>query len=776
MKSQRKFLHIAYAAALFLSLCRLSPASAAPIYPQATPRLPVSMSWAGTREIAAGALDAALLAVKSEGRTVDSLLWLYKLGVINAQLGNNVDAATALNAVHRGSPALAPLAFEQLGDMAVKGTDKAGALTHYGAALRASGLPTRCRQHIFAKIKPLADSGVALPSGAPWLTEYRQWELRLRLVNAAELEAVCDSLITAGLIAEADSLLEQHLPGVGRRDACRIVDRLFQKRPDNDTAMVGTRFLFTLASQAAACRQFALAERMLTQAQRRPNFSRAVPAKAAALLAAQIAYGREDWQRAIELYKSYETTHGAESEVLMNISRAYRALGNTQEMQRWQENHIRRFPSHQQTQEILWLRAWNLEAGGQFRQAAAAYRRLFDTNGRRTDEAHIRHALCYYKMKAHDSAIVHLEAFRRRAPQSSYLWAGLFWQGKNHAAMGRTAEAHRIWNEIARLDPTNYHAHRGMQLIAGGPAATHPAINVPTTGSHGAAIAAAAPSFAAMMPESMARAWLDSISPSSRKRLAAADSVALRRGGALLTVARTSDAAFFLDNFENNFSGNLLLQYDLATAYAIAGSNARAFRAARRLAWRIPMEHRHRMPMQVLAVMYPPYYSQTITKYGERFNVNPLFVSAVMRQESIFDAQIVSPAGAIGLMQVMPATGRTIAVELREPYTPDSLYSYQLNIRFGTYYLRKRLTQFNGDLVLALCSYNAGPGNAVRWRDRNRRAEFDVFVEDIGFLETRGYVKKVLGNYWTYQRLAATPGYDYVLPVVMEKYPWVNEW
>jgi soluble lytic murein transglycosylase-like protein len=638
-------------------------------------------------------------------------------------------------------------------------------MASYSAALNAAGLPARYQNHLFTKVRSVAGRGVALPRGASWIDDYRRWERRQRMFTAAGLEAICDSLIAAGNAAEADSLLEQHLPELARRDACGIVERLFQKR-SGDTTMVGTKFLFSLASQAAGCRNFVLAERMLTQAQRRTDFSRAVPAKQSELLAARIAYGREQWQKAIDLYKKYDAAHTGDSEVLTHIARAYRSLGNNAQMARWQDIHIRRFPNHQQSQEILWLRAWNAEEGRNFKTAAAGYRRIFNTKGRRTEEARVRHALCYYKMGEYDSAIVHLRAFRKAFPQSSYLWAGLFWQGKSHAALGRTEEAHKVWNEIARLDPADYHAHRAMQLMG---------LADSGTGKY-----LAAPPNVSQMPESMARAWLDSISPSSsRKGFTGSDSIALRRGAALLSAARTDAAGFFLDNYETNYSGNLLLQYDLATAYAIAGSNARAFRVARRLAWRIPMEHRERIPLQVQAVMYPPFYSSIISKYAERFNVDPLFVSAVMRQESIFDANIVSPAGAIGLMQVMPATGRTIAAELRETYTPDSLYNPDLNVRYGTYYLRKRLNQFNGDLVLTLCAYNAGSHNAIRWRDRsrNRKTDFDLFNEDIGFLETRGYVKKVLGNYWTYQRLVATPGYDYDLPLEpIEEYPWVNEW
>jgi soluble lytic murein transglycosylase len=479
---------------------------------------------------------------------------------------------------------------------------------------------------------------------------------------------------------------------------------------------------------------------MLTQAQRRANFSTAVPAKTSKLLAAQVAYGREQWQKAIDLYKKYDTEHGADSEALTHIARAYRSLGNTEQMTHWQETHIKRFPDSNQSQEILWLRAWNLEQAGNFKSAAASYKRILSAKGKRTEEAYVRHALCYYKMGKFDSVIVHLAEFRKAYPSSSYFWSGLFWQGKAHIEAGRTADAHKIWKEIIQLDPADYHAHRAKQLMG-------------MVDSSAAGI---------LMPEHLARAWLDSIPPiSQRKKLSKADSTLLGRGAALLSVARTDVAAFFLDDYEKNYPGNLLLQYDLACAYEIAGSIAQGFRAAWRLGWRIPTGYRGHIPLQMQAKIYPPHYLPIIRKYAERFKVDPLFIISVMRQESIFDSSIISHAGAIGLMQVIPPTGKLIAGELNEKnFANDSLHKPDFAVRYGTYYLRKRMNQFNNNMVLTLGAYNGGAHNVVKWIERNPDTKSDIFVEDIGFLETRLYVKKVMGYYWTYQRLMSTPGYD----------------
>ena len=726
----------------------------------AAPHLPAPISWSGTKELATGSPASALAAVRRDTAVgADTLLRLFKIGTINVSLRRFADAAAALNRVNKGDPVLAPLAMEQIGDAAATAFGGGNiALLAYSSVLKGSGLPTNYRRHIFAKMRAIADMGTPLPENPPWEAEYKKWYAKQRLFDAAGLEAVCDSLIMAGQLAEADSILEQHLPDLNRKEVCGVVNRMFQHR-SSDSATLTTKFLVSLASQANGCRDFATAERLLGIAQKRADFTTAVPERKSLMLAANIAYGREQWKKAVDFYKKYDAAYGPDSDVLMNTARAYRSLGNAEQASAWYDRHVKHFPSHAKTQEILWLRAWNYEENGQFKSAAAGYRRVFKTTGNRTEEAYIRHALCYYRQQEYDSAIIYLNAFQKKYPQSSYLWSGVFWQGKCYAAKKKNEEARKLWRSIAALDPTDYYAHRARQLMGEPDSADFVFTSV----------------LAIDTPEARARVWLDSISPAQKKKLSAKDSLNLRRGAALLSIARADLAELFLDDFERNYSNNLLMQYDLATAYAIAGSEARSFSVARRLSWRIPMECRGTMPIQVQAIMYPPFYSKAVSKHAAEFGVDPLFVTAVMRQESIFDKDIVSPAGARGLMQIMPYTGKDIAAKLNAPYHDDSLFSYSYNIRFGAYYLKYRLDQFKGSHVLALCSYNAGPNNAIRWQERNKKSEYDLFVEDIGFRETRGYVKKVMGNYWTYRSLVKIPGYYYETTKPEEKYQWSIE-
>ncbi len=149
--------------------------------------------------------------------------------------------------------------------------------------------------------------------------------------------------------------------------------------------------------------------------------------------------------------------------------------------------------------------------------------------------------------------------------------------------------------------------------------------------------------------------------------------------------------------------------------------------------------------------LYPFPFLDPIQTWSQQRQLNPLLVTALIRQESRFMPKIRSSAGAVGLMQVMPDTATFIASNIK-------LKKYKLDdpedsIKLGTWYLDHTHAEFNGNSMLAVASYNAGPGAVGGWVDKNKSADADAFVEAIPYDETQGYVKSVFGNYWNYLRL-----------------------
>ena len=149
--------------------------------------------------------------------------------------------------------------------------------------------------------------------------------------------------------------------------------------------------------------------------------------------------------------------------------------------------------------------------------------------------------------------------------------------------------------------------------------------------------------------------------------------------------------------------------------------------------------------------LYPFHYWDIISNLAREQRISPALVIGLMRQESRFEAQIRSRSGAIGLMQIMPDTGSWIA-------SKKGVNNYNLdrpedNISFGTWYLDYTHSRYGDNSMLAVASYNAGPGAVGRWVESRGVGDPDEFVNSIPYDETRDYVSKVLGNYWNYLRL-----------------------
>lgn len=158
---------------------------------------------------------------------------------------------------------------------------------------------------------------------------------------------------------------------------------------------------------------------------------------------------------------------------------------------------------------------------------------------------------------------------------------------------------------------------------------------------------------------------------------------------------------------------------------------------------------------------YPRAYEQEVLKQAAQFNISPFLIWGLMREESRFRADVISSAGAVGVMQLMPSLGNRIGMKLRDPMNRRSqLTDPARNIRYGTYHLLELRNQIEGfpvpeDLkpILQVAAYNAGVEAVQRWLKQNDPSQIDLFVELIPFQETRGYVKRVLQSAYIYYRL-----------------------
>lgn len=146
-----------------------------------------------------------------------------------------------------------------------------------------------------------------------------------------------------------------------------------------------------------------------------------------------------------------------------------------------------------------------------------------------------------------------------------------------------------------------------------------------------------------------------------------------------------------------------------------------------------------------LSIRYPLPYQQTFESLSSQASISSTWAYGIARSESLFMRDVRSSAGAIGLMQLMPATGRDVAREIKFPYAGlATLVDPESNIRLGTTYLGKMAQRYDGNQVLATAAYNAGPHRVDRWLPDDDPIDARIWIENIPFNETRKYVKRVL--------------------------------
>ena len=146
-----------------------------------------------------------------------------------------------------------------------------------------------------------------------------------------------------------------------------------------------------------------------------------------------------------------------------------------------------------------------------------------------------------------------------------------------------------------------------------------------------------------------------------------------------------------------------------------------------------------------LELRFPILFDELLNKYAKKRNIDPSWMYGLVRAESAFIEDVSSPAGALGLMQVMPKTGKETARRIGlKGFKTSKLKQAETNIPIGSAYMKQMLERFNGNMILATAAYNAGPHRVSKWLPKKGCEEPDIWVEQIPFNETRKYVRRVL--------------------------------
>ena len=178
-----------------------------------------------------------------------------------------------------------------------------------------------------------------------------------------------------------------------------------------------------------------------------------------------------------------------------------------------------------------------------------------------------------------------------------------------------------------------------------------------------------------------------------------------------------------------------------------------AYRLSRLDGWR---DAQGRLPEPLFSRMYPLYYRHLIDDHAAKSELDPMFVAAMIREESRYQVDIVSRVGAVGLMQLMPPTAKDIASRLKiRNFRLSMLSEPTTSIQFGSWYMGQLMKQFQSPELVS-GAYNGGPGRMERWTKERPPTDMDEFIEDVPITETRNHIKRVMHSYSVYRQVYAT--------------------
>lgn len=367
----------------------------------------------------------------------------------------------------------------------------------------------------------------------------------------------------------------------------------------------------------------------------------------------------------------------------------------------------------------------------------------------RIGEAFFQAGILRYRLGAPSRANQNFQSALALAATASERARALLWIGKTYQAIGETENARQAWMQAQSIDSFEYYSVRARDLLENRPPfEPPPSVNLDVNLTAERREAESWLRIRFNLPAEADLSNIGSLGHHPRLRrgtelwlmglydLARAEFEALRQ-----EVASDAADSFRLGNYLLDLGVYRPAIFALRQVLTLAGLERHA-------------DSLNNAPLYFRHVRYGVYFRDLIELASTQSGLDPLFLTSVMRQESLFEGFVRSSAGARGLMQIIPSTGAGIARQLNWPpnYDDSDLYKPSVSIQFGAYYLAANLRLLNGDKSAALAAYNGGPGNAAAWQAL-ANGDHDLFLEVIRFAETRNYLRGVYETYTLYRAM-----------------------
>jgi peptidoglycan lytic transglycosylase len=425
--------------------------------------------------------------------------------------------------------------------------------------------------------------------------------------------------------------------------------------------------------------------------------------------------------------RPYMENASRKAEARFFYSSALRELGNEEQFLTETRALIEQFPDSSWAEEALNNLGTFHIVKNDDDQAAKVFGELFAKfpKGARAERAAWKYGWDAYKKENYAETVRVFETAAALFPRSDYRPPWLYWSARAHEKLGDIANSTSRLRLIYTDYANSYYGRLAERILTKRAGAFRAADHlVPVTYKP---VAARAP-----LPNE------------SRIRL-------------LLANGLYDDALNELRYAQRVTGNSSVIDATMAWAYHRKGELRRAITLMRR-AYPHFLTATQKLPTEIMQVIFPLTYWDAVRKYSAQHGLDPYIVAALILQESTFDPEAKSVANAYGLMQIVPATGRSLARSLGiRRFSTPMLMNGEMNIRLGTLYF-SRLVEQMGGVHYALASYNAGENRIVRWKAERPGIDQEEFIDDIPFPETQNYVKRILGIAEDYRQLYGSGG------------------
>jgi soluble lytic murein transglycosylase len=429
------------------------------------------------------------------------------------------------------------------------------------------------------------------------------------------------------------------------------------------------------------------------------------------------------------------TDSEVDAERLFVVAQIHRSAKTESDMLSTAEQLVQKYPSSKWSEEALMMVGnyyWvELDRG----KAVNYYQRVLDLfpEGKYAYNCEWRVAWIAY-LDRQPYADDKLTTFLRKYPASANAPDALYWLGRNAERSGNPGHARAYFHTGADRFPQTYFGRAA-------------AVRLDKIGAGDED----APEFLSAIPPAPAlRAFDEPIPAAAQDRWV--------RAQALRIISFDASAELEL---KSGFyaSGSPRLLFEAAQAAFDQGHFAAGMSYGRLIVPSFDSRKFSDVPVNVWKTLYPLPYEASLRREAARNNFDPMIAAGLIRQESTFQADAVSRANAIGLMQVLPKTGKLLARQLKVRYVKTKLFDPEYNLELGMLYVAE-LQRATGAPEYALAAFNAGEDRIAAWRAERNYEEIAELVESIPFTETRDYVQIVLRNAEVYRMIygpGATP-------------------